>query len=1322
MNKIQIILNNHAIEEAHANYIKTSGSFNYYPTVTITGSASCINSAISVACHSKINREVLIAAKFTWSRTQSNRSEPVQNSSNYYHCCPKDRNYYIECVITPVEEGFDGECKIVYGPMSLDTQTETQFQLAKKEERYRVTAEGFYENSKNALRMIELTSNTLRALDHNLKPIGEIEVGSKTFIIPAQNDPTKLKIFNAGGPEISLQTQNILQRDVIMLLLEHKKNKTNELTNILPLSFNDGNSFEGAQSIPKWQKIPNKSPSRDEKQSSNVFSNIQQVDRHRKVFTDNIDFDLNKKSSNWPSMKESAFNFNDNNMGRHNENTQRQVQTYDDIKLQHSNDSYVSGQLPSKGNKNMTKSNQKNPLHQKFTFQSDHGVHDEKQSLFRNNLESVNLSPVSKKEAAKLKRFPTETPWKSEVPLNDQKASNIRDNKAKAVGNLIKETKLEEVMKQYLENNSNFPPEADRLAKYPPETKSMNSEFFKNEDNKDVYISRLNTQPPNNQTSVVDDNRLPNFNKGQQQSNNTYKKARSELNDLKNSMISFQPPKDQLSFNKAKTIRNQLNNIELITEGDLQKNTSAIGSKKNEGDIYARIDDAIYTDYQKLKETYETEKAKMSNEVSKLKIANKSLLREVEYLQGERVRIEDEAQVELNDKELQLLEEQTRLRETIKSMKKYIEQIENDFSIKSQIHESTSTKIFELENQNFEMRFSNNQKEEIIEKMDEQNIFLNKKIEYTEDQLSKTKDDLSSAEEKVRKSNMSLLQLEITQRTCKELKEENEQFRSLFDDHRVEADKNDLLIQNLYGNLNEKEEEIHRLSEAVLELKEKILSKERETEIKLKINNDQKAKRALQDQYEDLLKNYENAERENYHLKDNHDLAEEENTRLRNTIKELRDQVSKKDTFGRLVEQEKDRLLNDECDSLRRELKRIDEENSVLVKDLDYYKNEIAILKRTKEDLQYSNEANLDKIFILQTQIEQRAKMESSTKPALTSSYPNNTNPVTKSDLKETGDQPNLEETNKRLRLKVATLISELRNERIKRKEAEIGVYRSNEQSQDFHSQTYRADTLNESRNMNDKLAQLQKDYVISIQENEKLRNDLYNVREEKFAIIEKYGQRKSMSIDNMGQEEFMQLLTPNEEDHKNKKAKEVRKLNDFDPRALESVQDFYKRIGKSNTNDFNDEDKDKVIRHLEAKVNELQNKLLDTHFGLDQAPNHIEAKGGLFEKTKTLLSKQAEITIDYDKIKSILVSLIAKFNEKPSERYESMSLDRLLEELKSVMGEVDGLKVEYLHMNKFVDEANQMIGKYELQKKELASRIEELMEEKEILLESLQK
>ena len=138
MSRVLILENEKEIQEDNAFYIRSSGNFNYFMTIDIRGIPRSTNSSIMIFCYSKANRQNIIATKFQYKRVMTENQHFIKNESNLYRCGVKDIQAYIEIIVKPFEEDFQGECKIVYGPIELDSNTKQRYNLAKQNGPYTI--------------------------------------------------------------------------------------------------------------------------------------------------------------------------------------------------------------------------------------------------------------------------------------------------------------------------------------------------------------------------------------------------------------------------------------------------------------------------------------------------------------------------------------------------------------------------------------------------------------------------------------------------------------------------------------------------------------------------------------------------------------------------------------------------------------------------------------------------------------------------------------------------------------------------------------------------------------------------------------------------------------------------------------------------------------------------------------------------------------------------------------------------------------------------------------------------------------------------------
>ena len=218
MENVQVVENGTKLSSI-PEYLRITGGFNYFVTVNVKGPPSTTSSAISIVCHSKAQRKAPVAALFRWFRGE----HPEGAKSNFYQCGPRDRELTIKALVSPAEEGFSGDCKIIYGPVSLEPAAETALSNALKAGALFMRAQGVAEGGRVAFPLIEARPDKLRALDHRSAPLLETSIGKDLLVATSQTDPTAVKFFRVGGLEWSLKLASPAERDVLVLFVEKHK-------------------------------------------------------------------------------------------------------------------------------------------------------------------------------------------------------------------------------------------------------------------------------------------------------------------------------------------------------------------------------------------------------------------------------------------------------------------------------------------------------------------------------------------------------------------------------------------------------------------------------------------------------------------------------------------------------------------------------------------------------------------------------------------------------------------------------------------------------------------------------------------------------------------------------------------------------------------------------------------------------------------------------------------------------------------------------------------------------------------------------------------
>ena len=228
MTKVEVKENGQAVSEEGVYYLKHTGNFNYFVTVEVRGQPQSSSSSLLIYCYSNMERTNVIATLFRYRRKKTDSFEVIHNRSNCHRCSVKDMQSYIEVKITPSEEDYFGECILIYGQVELDAVTKSRYKKAKLTEGFQLECAGRADNARE-LNIIRFEGCELLGLDSKLKEVKRLLINEQTRLLPSSFDAKKLKVLNrAGSDELDLNFLNESDKDVALLLIEHKKKLVRE--------------------------------------------------------------------------------------------------------------------------------------------------------------------------------------------------------------------------------------------------------------------------------------------------------------------------------------------------------------------------------------------------------------------------------------------------------------------------------------------------------------------------------------------------------------------------------------------------------------------------------------------------------------------------------------------------------------------------------------------------------------------------------------------------------------------------------------------------------------------------------------------------------------------------------------------------------------------------------------------------------------------------------------------------------------------------------------------------------------------------------------
>lgn len=194
------VVENGQLSNNFRNYIKVSGSFNYFACIEIKRKPGQTDSSISITCFSKPDRTIAIAASFRWLQNTQFGQYNLNMTANLYQCSPRDVETEIEVRVTPFEDGFTGECIIHYGPIKLDPAVEAQLDQAIKHNYLELNCEGSSRRSSYKFSQIKADADEVQGIDKNKsKLVDQARISKELMIDCSQIDSQQFRIVSPGN-------------------------------------------------------------------------------------------------------------------------------------------------------------------------------------------------------------------------------------------------------------------------------------------------------------------------------------------------------------------------------------------------------------------------------------------------------------------------------------------------------------------------------------------------------------------------------------------------------------------------------------------------------------------------------------------------------------------------------------------------------------------------------------------------------------------------------------------------------------------------------------------------------------------------------------------------------------------------------------------------------------------------------------------------------------------------------------------------------------------------------------------------------------------
>lgn len=1325
MNNIKIFVNGRPANDDHTLYVNATGDYNYYLTVDIKGNPGSSNSGIVIKSYSKATRNVVIANNYQWFRKDKLTNNKIQNMSNFYQCSVKDVGSHIICHITPVEEGFYGECKLVYGLITLDNETEAKFNKAKRENMLKLPVQASANNGKLNFNMIDIKDGKVNCLDHNLQKLYELSINSNTNVVQAPNDGLKLKIYNNAETEINVKANNIIDKEVLMLFIDYCK--TNEVViptrTVIAQNVVRNNSDQSVNSIASIKNFFEDKRQAENPLKINAFDPTQvkarNLDRSQSLqynrigisgrdVTVNADFEHSKTIS---EMDNILANYLVDDINKEKKKVQTNIYTnqqpvygvvnYNNVANRDNVPKTLYNQPGIYNNPNIQQ-NPENAFARTYNpqIQINNSISRPASNYISSNGYMFQPDPQKPRNAS-----PLPTNFNNIEKTADKFTSNNIPNQPVMLSQQNNSPNIGKVLNNpnpffepsLSQNNITNPPKKE-------ESDKEQAEIFKK-----VLQQRISNKNFFDQFNKSKIGKPPQPKQGEEGS-------RTQMINIKPSSINdFNIAKQSESFMIEEG--NSINLDNPHPTNNMNALEKALEKLRNEQELENRKKEAneqLITD----------EKNKLKQEIEKLKAANQSLLREVEFLRTEQKRQDEEDSIIRREKEVLLQEQLSKINKKYMATKKELTDLKTIIEQKDSTVQSTKESLFNLENSNFELKLENRKKDELIEELKESTQYLCKKLSVVEVDLKEKESLLIDKHDLVYrletlKSDKSLLLDKLQYEDM-----EKRDLEIIINNLKASLIQHESLLQNMKMTLEDKNKKETSLRRELDDMAEKVLNFQREIEIKnLKIQ-EQARKAVYESKYEDITKKYTILEMEAERVKQINDMINIENKRLVDELEEKRNEIDQQLKYKDTYNTEKIRILEHEKNQ-------IEQKNEKLKLALDELKDEKAMLSNRielmifeKNDLVTENERMMKRIEELMSNtrtVENRYMYELKELQNMENIYAQR--------------QKQLEFENKSLKTRIDELYQS--KEYIMRENSDLVSQIKALENRLATKQTELLKMSAVETNINTtemlmtykrKIAELQGDYMFLQEENSKLREDIYNLREEKLKLIEMNDQETN-DVEVL-RHKYIEAETKLE--IRDKQIKDLESKFMTNNRKIDALNfELKTSAGKQYNHNYNETDEYRNLREellrVKTELAALKEKNKNEHMQINPMnPYKIVSSHSSIEKIEPMydihnalhrLDTEDDKNTELSDIKYKLIRILSSYKADLAIWCMNLPISDIVDKIGDLIDELKNKATYADDLEKYIAEANKMIMVYEHERKEKDNQMEDLIEAKETLL-----
>ena len=196
------VIENDKASNNYQSYLSVSGQFNYFVAVEVKRKPGTSNSNISVTAFSRADRSIAIAVKFKWEQIDGDFNYDLNMTANFYQLSPRDIGRSVEITVSAFEDGFYGDCVILYGPISLDKAVEEKLTRALASNYLELPCEGKTRRTAAPFDLVQVDNEEIQCTDKartSGNMVDRLRVSKDMLVDPSQVNSLQMRVVAPGN-------------------------------------------------------------------------------------------------------------------------------------------------------------------------------------------------------------------------------------------------------------------------------------------------------------------------------------------------------------------------------------------------------------------------------------------------------------------------------------------------------------------------------------------------------------------------------------------------------------------------------------------------------------------------------------------------------------------------------------------------------------------------------------------------------------------------------------------------------------------------------------------------------------------------------------------------------------------------------------------------------------------------------------------------------------------------------------------------------------------------------------------------------------------